>query len=634
MSDNEIDKIERLESEQEEALEEALGAARTHQRAGRLRETASIFNKILDLDPENIEALSGIAEISAISNQPLSALPIYSKILKNDPSNLNALSNRGVLLMHIGDAEASEFSFRKVLKFYPEDIDGLNNLGTCLIEQNKFEDAKQYLTKATELAPEKATSFYNLGVLYIKSTPRDFPKQLEYLEKALELDPSYVEATMNVANIYGQLGDLEKSLRFLDKALLDKPDHPLILFNKGLALRALKRFDDAIDCLKVVRPIFDQPHLVDYEIGNTHYEAGSLKESIAFYISSISERKNFSNGLIALGKSFAESGQLAKAKDAFQRAGTGKNGKQLISAIDILTRDQDPWKLASEIYDAEKLGICSPTYTWKGEPSDKALIIHTIGISEGEIVLLSRLFEDLSKSVPEIKIVTPTSFQKLLPCFHLPISFIPNTELNDSMFNDETRHIHLNAIPSLLNLEEGSLPYNGPYMVPDDKRERLWDPSIFEGNELKIGLCWHANDKRSGPNQQLRFEEFEPLIELEGAHFLNLIPTKSKTQKGNLRDFNVTDLGEKLRDHEDLLAVIDKLDLLITADILPAYLAGALNKRSIVLLPLFPNWQWGYKTNETPYYPNTTLMRQSISNDWDRPVQRTRDLLIAEFGLN
>ena len=66
MSDNEIDKIERLESEQEEALEEALGAARTHRRAGRLRETASIFNKILDLDPENIEALSGIAEISAI----------------------------------------------------------------------------------------------------------------------------------------------------------------------------------------------------------------------------------------------------------------------------------------------------------------------------------------------------------------------------------------------------------------------------------------------------------------------------------------------------------------------------------------------------------------------------------------
>ena len=139
MSDNEIDKIERLEIEREEAVEEALAAARTHQRAGRIRETASILDKVLSFDPENIEALTGMAEISAISKQPLAALPIYSKILLHDPENINALTNRGVALMQIGDAEASEVSFSKVVRLYPEDIDGLNNLGTCLIEQNKFD---------------------------------------------------------------------------------------------------------------------------------------------------------------------------------------------------------------------------------------------------------------------------------------------------------------------------------------------------------------------------------------------------------------------------------------------------------------------------------------------------------------
>jgi hypothetical protein len=49
------------------AITEALAAAKTHQRAGRVRETASIFNKILSFDPDNIEALKGMAEISCIT---------------------------------------------------------------------------------------------------------------------------------------------------------------------------------------------------------------------------------------------------------------------------------------------------------------------------------------------------------------------------------------------------------------------------------------------------------------------------------------------------------------------------------------------------------------------------------------
>ena len=123
------------DTETDLAITEALAAAKTHQRAGRVRETASIFNKILSFDPDNIEALKGMAEISCITKNPHAALPIYAKILNQAPEDIDSLTNRGVILMQMGDAEASEFSFRKVLKVQPDNIDGLNNLGTCLIEQ-------------------------------------------------------------------------------------------------------------------------------------------------------------------------------------------------------------------------------------------------------------------------------------------------------------------------------------------------------------------------------------------------------------------------------------------------------------------------------------------------------------------
>tara|TARA_E500000331_G_C17114104_1_gene650935 strand:+ start:294 stop:467 length:174 start_codon:yes stop_codon:yes gene_type:complete len=40
--------------EENEAVSEALAAARAHQRKGRVRETANIFNKILSIDPNNL----------------------------------------------------------------------------------------------------------------------------------------------------------------------------------------------------------------------------------------------------------------------------------------------------------------------------------------------------------------------------------------------------------------------------------------------------------------------------------------------------------------------------------------------------------------------------------------------------
>ena len=113
-----------------------------------------------------------------------------------------------------------------------------------------------------------------------------------------------------------------------------------------------------------------------------------------------------------------------------------------------------------------------------------------------------------------------------------------------------------------------------------------------------------------------------------------MTPLNSDTQKGHLRDLNVVDFTDNLRDHEDLLAAIDSLDLLITADVTAAHLAGALNKRVIVLLPLFPNWHWGYKNEHALYYPNTKLIRQSVENNWDRPIQKTRSFLMTDFGLS
>ena len=123
-------------------------------------------------------------------------------------------------------------------------------------------------------------------------------------------------------------------------------------------------------------------------------------------------------------------------------------------------------------------------------------------------------------------------------------------------------------------------------------------------------------------------------MSLQGAKFIGISPTDTTTQKNHLTDLNVENLGDIITDFEDLAAAIDKLDILITADNISAHIAGALNKPLIVMLPLLPNWIWGYKSSTTSYYPNATLMRQAIENNWDRPIQTTVRLLSEKYGLN
>lgn len=43
-------------------------------------------------------------------------------------------------------------------------------------------------------------------------------------------------------------GDFEKALSYLDQAIMMEPNNPGLLNKKGVALRALGRYDEALEC--------------------------------------------------------------------------------------------------------------------------------------------------------------------------------------------------------------------------------------------------------------------------------------------------------------------------------------------------------------------------------------------------
>jgi len=96
-------------------------------------------------------------------------------------------------------------------------------------------------------------------------------------------------------------------------------------------------------------------------------------------------------------------------------------------------------------------------------------------------------------------------------------------------------------------------------------------------------------------------------------------------QKGgasaNIKEFGcealVTDLGERIREFSDTVAVIGQLDLVITVDTALAHLAGAMGKPVWVAVPFAPDWRWMRDIETSPWYPSMRLFRQKRHGAWE-----------------
>jgi hypothetical protein len=76
-------------------------------------------------------------------------------------------------------------------------------------------------------------------------------------------------------------------------------------------------------------------------------------------------------------------------------------------------------------------------------------------------------------------------------------------------------------------------------------------------------------------------------------------------------------------------AVMTSADLVITADSMPAHLAGALGVPTWTLLHADPDWRWMAHRADSPWYPTMRLFRQPEPGNWAAVFDQVRTALMA-----
>jgi hypothetical protein len=185
------------------------------------------------------------------------------------------------------------------------------------------------------------------------------------------------------------------------------------------------------------------------------------------------------------------------------------------------------------------------------------------------------------------------------------------------------QHCEMMSLPMAMRLSLDDLPGAMPYLHADPERVAHWRQRLDALPRPLVALVWagrptHVNDA----NRSLRLDQLAPLA-LPGVSFVSIQKGPASSQSG----MPLISLSDEIRDFEDTAAILSLVDLLVSVDSSPVHLAGALGRPCWVMLPFVPDWRWLMARDDTPWYPETRLFRQTRRGDWDGVIATMREAL-------
>jgi tetratricopeptide (TPR) repeat protein len=135
------------------------------------------------------------------------AKPIFQRALEVDPQDLESLRGMGlILLREEGRPERAAEYFRRAVEVDPESARDWSNLGAAWLEARRFGEALEALQRAVELAPRDPRALFNLA---------NCLERLAEPNRAAETWRRFVEAARGKPGYEAQVRHAERRLRAL-----------------------------------------------------------------------------------------------------------------------------------------------------------------------------------------------------------------------------------------------------------------------------------------------------------------------------------------------------------------------------------------------------------------------------------
>ena len=146
-------------------IQQSLELAVRHHNEGRLPEAESIYQQILQVDPNQPVALNLLGLIAHQAGKSDTAVDLITKAVAIKPDLTEAHSNLGLALQDLGKLDEAMASFHKALAIKPDFAEAHYNLYALLLNPGDMTPSIKCMERAVEINPDKTFYRFILGML-------------------------------------------------------------------------------------------------------------------------------------------------------------------------------------------------------------------------------------------------------------------------------------------------------------------------------------------------------------------------------------------------------------------------------------------------------------------------------------
>ncbi len=183
---------------------------------GRLKEALKLTGK------EDCKLLNDLG-VKFAKKKDRIALEIFEKIIQLDPNNAIVYYNRGKLYRDLNENGNAVEDYHKSIELDPNNAEAYYNCGNANLSLKQYHDAIMDYQKAIKIEPNNATAYYYCGNSYLNL--KQYHEAIGNYRMAIKLDPNNAMAHYNCGNAHFNLNQYSEAICDYQMAIKLNPDY-------------------------------------------------------------------------------------------------------------------------------------------------------------------------------------------------------------------------------------------------------------------------------------------------------------------------------------------------------------------------------------------------------------------------
>jgi Flp pilus assembly protein TadD len=249
--------------------------------AGRLDEAQAELQRVVSTAPGDLRARRALALVLAAQHEGTELAGELSEIVRLDPEDNEARLELGAAYASVGSVDAALGAYEEVLRRHPKNAVALKIAADLYRTKGEPAKAAAYYEKLRRMSPDDPRPWFLLGASYYEAGRLDAAERM--FTEGARFPGMLPDAYSNLGAIAFRRGDAKQAIWFLSRAATRRPGKAGVRYNYALALTAVQRYDDALREVTAATAAAPQDPEIRFFSGVVALRMGRLADAAAAF---------------------------------------------------------------------------------------------------------------------------------------------------------------------------------------------------------------------------------------------------------------------------------------------------------------------------------------------------------------